>query len=115
MTATPGGTDAGRVLGEQSGVVCGLRAAMDDDGRTWCAARHELVRRVAALVDREEDPLARRAEREDAVEAGADIELDTAAIPSSSMVPPAPIRGVTAAASVPRGRSCLRARNPTHP
>ena len=64
------------MLGERDGVGGRLRAAVDRDVHAPCGGLDEELGRAAALVDGEQDALARRAEREQPVEAGAGEEVD---------------------------------------
>ena len=76
MTATPATPRLGRMLGERDGVGGRLGSAVDGDVQAPGGRLHEELGRAAALGDREQDALARRAEREQPVEAGARQEVD---------------------------------------
>ena len=66
----------GRVGGEHDGVGRRLRAAVHRDLESSRRGSHVELERAPALLDREEDPLARRPEREDAVEPARGQEAD---------------------------------------
>ena len=72
----PVDSERGRVLGERDGIARRLRPAMDDEREAPGALRGEALGGAAALVEREEEPFARRSEREDAVEAAVREEGD---------------------------------------
>ncbi len=70
------GSDERRVLGERRRVGGRLRAAMDGDLEPRSGGLHEELGDAPPLVEIEEHALARRAEREDAVEAVGGQEVD---------------------------------------
>jgi hypothetical protein len=60
----------GGVRREGGSVLCGLRAAVDDYGEPAARRDHELLGDSKALGAIEEDPLAGRTHREDAIKPG---------------------------------------------
>ena len=88
--------------GEPYGVRRRLRPAVDGDGEPPGAGLEEVLRDARPLGVREQDPLPRRAEGEQAVEAGAGEEVDVRA---DSVL-------VDAGAAVRERRECCGERSP---
>ena len=69
------GADLGRVRSEGDGVGGRLRPAVDGDAKPSIGRLQEEIGHVSTLLDPQQDPLARRAERKDAVEPRSDEEV----------------------------------------
>ena len=69
------GADLGRVRGERHGVRGRLSAAVNGDLQPLVGRLQEEIGHLATLLDAQEDPFARRSEREEAVEARLDEEV----------------------------------------
>ena len=69
-------TGLGRIGGERDRVGCRLRAAVGSDVEPAGSCLDEQAQATPPLLDREEDSLAVRAEREHAVEPGCHVWLD---------------------------------------